>query len=230
MNAQGSRDDRICGGEDDYYVQQVKQDAIANSETFVTADKTKALLRGKTIAGKTVIKHGEAEIITFHQQGDNRSDPARQRQQRHQCKANEVEGLPDTITKRHPDTSPGIFTQFFPVERMFFVFYDGFGLFTEIGKHRRPDNKDHIFKKRKIEQHKDQPEHHTHHHKKETEPFASFLLQPGLYTHFFAHPGYGIVCCRPEEIHAYNKEYRIDNTGNDNPFPELMLLDKTMGF
>ncbi len=107
---------------------------------------------------------------------------------------------------------------------------DSFCLFTQVSKHRRTDDQYKVFEQGEVEHDHDQAQHHTGHNEKETEPFTPFALQPGLDAHLFTHPGDRIIGGRPEKIHTGNEQRSIDDTGNDDPFPELVLLDKTMGF
>src|SRR6266498_2958708 len=99
-----------------------------------------------------VVDHRKSIIITFNKQCNERCDPSEQRNERQQQEANEINGLPKTISQRQLGSSPAIFNDLFKVERKIFPFDDGFGLFTEIREHRRTNDEPDIFKKRKIKQ------------------------------------------------------------------------------
>ena len=76
MDSERSCDDGIRGCKYDYGMHQIKDKTVGNSKTAMPAGKLDTLVAGKSIAGKTVIKHRKAVVIKFHGQGNQRCNPS----------------------------------------------------------------------------------------------------------------------------------------------------------
>ncbi len=209
---------------------EVKNKAVADGQALMPGNENNAFSRRKFIPLAAVIHHGEPVIITFHEKGDQRCDPAHYRQQGKQHEAYHVNRLPQCITKGKPDAPPGIFHQLCKVEREIPSFNNGGCFFTQVRKYRRANDEEHVFKQREVKKDHDQPEHHAGHHEQKAEQAASLLLQPGLQANLVTDPAHGIVGRNNEKINSRRKKQHVNNAGYQNPFPQVVLPDKLVRF
>jgi hypothetical protein len=56
------------------------------------------------------------------------------------------------------------------------------------------------------------------------------VVEPSFDTDEFAEPGDGCVGGIPEKVHAYAEEYRIQQSGDNDPFPQPVFADEMVGF
>ena len=109
-----------------------------------------------------------------------------------------------------------------------FAFDDAGSFFAEITKYRRANDEIKIFEQRKIEIKQNKPQCYSSHNKQKTQPIVTFFLQPCFQANFFAEPCYRTVGRQDKKIKTDAKQYAINDTGDQDPFPQPVLANKIM--
>lgn len=65
---------------------------------------------------------------------------------------------------------------------------------------------------------------------KETQPGAFHMVEPFLDTKFSQHPCSSVIAGMPEKIKSDDEKYGVQQSGYQNPFPQPVLFDETVGF
>ena len=54
------------------------------------------------------------------------------------------------------------------------------------------------------------------------------MMKPGIGVCYIQYPTDKVVSAFTKKVHAYNKEQRINNSRDQNPFPQPVLANKAM--
>ena len=134
--------------------------------------------------------------------------------------------MPQCIPQGNAYSPYNVFDKKVDAKRVIFTFKNGFCFFAEIGKYGGADNKPQVLEQRKIKQHQQQPKHNAGYGEKKTCHTAAQTFypmpKPSLDSDSFNDVA-GTVC---KKIHADAEQNHVNNTRNDNPFPEFVLPDE----
>ena len=226
MNAKCGGDYRVCGCDYDGNVHEVEEYAIADGKAFMPSGKFNALPSCKSASRETIIEHRESIVVTFHEHGDDGSDPSYDWDQRKKNQPCEIERLPKAIPQCEFCASSCIAQYVARSEGRFTSFDDRFRLLTQVGEKRRANDHPDVFEEGEVEEHEREPEHDSGEGEEKTKQAVFEALQPVVevcdFSEVFDDAGGRLA----KEIDAHHEHRSVDYAGNEDPFPKPVLHDE----
>ena len=168
----------------------------------------------------TIVQHGEAVIITFHEGGDDGGDPSDQGEEGKDEDGDGIDCLPEGIAESEADAPEHVLPELGGEPDIILIAIDQvFGLLAQIGEQGRADDQEQVLEQGELEEYQDQSHHDAPHDKDKAEEVALPVVQPSFDADHLAEPGNGGIGGIPEEIHARAEQDSIQHTRDNDPFP-----------